>query len=97
MKNEEKEKTIAEIKEKLAKSQVTDEEIGSELQRSFMEYAMSVIVARALPDIKDGFKPVHRRMRSPYNQIRRFPRSRVWNSKSNPYCRLRSPDRKGSW
>ena len=62
MKNEEKEKTIAEIKEKLAKSQVTDEEIGSELQRSFMEYAMSVIVARALPDIKDGFKPVHRRI-----------------------------------
>ena len=62
MKNEEKEKTIAEIKEKLAKSQVTDEEIGTELQRSFMEYAMSVIVARALPDIKDGFKPVHRRI-----------------------------------
>ena len=62
MKNEEKEKTIAEIKDKLAKSQVTDEEIGSELQRSFMEYAMSVIVARALPDIKDGFKPVHRRI-----------------------------------
>ncbi|MBO7084890.1 DNA gyrase subunit A [bacterium] len=62
MKNEEKEKTIAEIKEKLAKSQVADEEIGTELQRSFMEYAMSVIVARALPDIKDGFKPVHRRI-----------------------------------
>ncbi|MBO6103696.1 DNA gyrase subunit A [bacterium] len=62
MKNEEKEKTIAEIKDKLSKSQVTDEEIGSELQRSFMEYAMSVIVARALPDIKDGFKPVHRRI-----------------------------------
>ena len=62
MKNEEKEKTITEIKEKLAKSQVADEEIGTELQRSFMEYAMSVIVARALPDIKDGFKPVHRRI-----------------------------------
>jgi DNA gyrase subunit A len=33
-----------------------------EMQRSFLDYAMSVIVARALPDVRDGLKPVHRRV-----------------------------------
>ncbi len=61
-KNEEKEKTVEEIKQKLALSKVTDREISSEIKQSFMEYAMSVIVARALPDVRDGFKPVHRRI-----------------------------------
>ncbi|MBN2025528.1 MAG: DNA gyrase subunit A [Actinobacteria bacterium] len=37
-------------------------EIDEEMQRSFMDYAMSVIVSRALPDIRDGLKPVHRRI-----------------------------------
>jgi len=37
-------------------------EITDEIQRSYLEYAMSVIVARALPDIRDGLKPVHRRI-----------------------------------
>src|SRR5579864_5769653 len=37
-------------------------EIQEEMERSFLEYAMSVIVARALPDAKDGLKPVHRRI-----------------------------------
>jgi len=37
-------------------------EITSELSKSYLDYAMSVIVARALPDIKDGLKPVHRRI-----------------------------------
>ena len=32
------------------------------MQRSFLDYAMSVIVARALPDVRDGLKPVHRRI-----------------------------------
>ncbi len=36
--------------------------IESEMQTSFMEYAMSVIIARALPDVRDGLKPVHRRV-----------------------------------
>lgn len=39
-----------------------DTEIGSEIKASFLDYAMSVIVARALPDARDGFKPVHRRI-----------------------------------
>ena len=37
-------------------------EIGSEIKNSFLDYAMSVIVSRALPDARDGFKPVHRRI-----------------------------------
>lgn len=37
-------------------------EITTEMQRSYLDYAMSVIVARALPDVRDGLKPVHRRI-----------------------------------
>ncbi|MGW0586612.1 DNA gyrase subunit A [Streptosporangium sp. NPDC002607] len=37
-------------------------DIQSEMQRSYMDYAMSVIVSRALPDVRDGMKPVHRRV-----------------------------------
>ena len=36
--------------------------ISDEMQRSFVDYAMSVIVSRALPDVRDGLKPVHRRI-----------------------------------
>ncbi|WP_433514140.1 DNA gyrase subunit A [Nonomuraea sp. CA-143628] len=37
-------------------------DIQTEMQRSYMDYAMSVIVSRALPDVRDGLKPVHRRV-----------------------------------
>ena len=37
-------------------------EIQEEMGRSFMDYAMSVIVSRALPDVRDGLKAVHRRI-----------------------------------
>lgn len=36
--------------------------LGKEMQTSFLEYSMSVIIARALPDVRDGLKPVHRRI-----------------------------------
>ena len=36
--------------------------IEEEMRKSYMEYAMSVIVGRALPDVRDGLKPVHRRV-----------------------------------
>ncbi len=36
--------------------------IDEEIQSSFIDYAMSVIVSRALPDVRDGLKPVHRRI-----------------------------------
>ncbi|RUM37714.1 MAG: hypothetical protein DSY70_09350, partial [Desulfobulbus sp.] len=35
--------------------------IEKELRKSYLDYAMSVIVGRALPDVRDGLKPVHRR------------------------------------
>lgn len=41
---------------------VISTEITSELSKSYVDYAMSVIVARALPDVRDGMKPVHRRI-----------------------------------
>ena len=37
-------------------------ELVSEMKKSYIEYAMSVIIGRALPDVRDGFKPVHRRI-----------------------------------
>ena len=36
--------------------------IIEEMERSYLDYAMSVIVSRALPDVRDGLKPVHRRI-----------------------------------
>lgn len=41
---------------------VTEMDIEKEVRRSFLEYSMSVIVSRALPDVRDGLKPVHRRI-----------------------------------
>ncbi|ACX62318.1 DNA gyrase subunit A [Paenibacillus sp. FSL H8-0457] len=43
-------------------SQIKDRDIGTEMRESFMDYAMSIIVSRALPDVRDGMKPVHRRI-----------------------------------
>ena len=37
-------------------------DIEEEVKRSYLDYAMSVIVGRALPDVRDGLKPVHRRI-----------------------------------
>ena len=41
---------------------ITESELVSEMQTSYIDYAMSVIVGRALPDVRDGLKPVHRRI-----------------------------------
>ncbi len=43
-------------------STIKPAELGQEMRTSFLEYSMSVIVARALPDVRDGLKPVHRRI-----------------------------------
>lgn len=43
-------------------SRIINHEIYDEMKKSYIEYAMSVIVARALPDVRDGLKPVHRRI-----------------------------------
>ncbi len=43
-------------------SSIQDIDIQTEMEQSFLDYAMSVITARALPDVRDGLKPVHRRI-----------------------------------
>ena len=48
-------------------------EFGHEMKQSFIEYSMSVITARALPDVKDGLKPVHRRILYAMNESGIFP------------------------
>lgn len=41
---------------------IVDVEISTEIRKAFLDYSMSVIVSRALPDVRDGLKPVHRRI-----------------------------------
>ena len=48
--------------------------IEEEMKRSYLDYAMSVIVGRALPDVRDGLKPVHRRVLHAMNEL-----SNDWN------------------
>ena len=44
--------------------------IEKEMKQSYLEYAMSVIIGRALPDVRDGLKPVHRRVLYAMQQLR---------------------------
>src|SRR5213075_638225 len=48
--------------EPLGAGRVETRELDQEVRTSFLDYAMSVIVSRALPDVRDGLKPVHRRV-----------------------------------
>jgi DNA gyrase subunit A len=48
---------------------INQSEIVTEMQKSYLDYSMSVIVARALPDVRDGLKPVHRRILYAMHQI----------------------------
>ena len=48
--------------QKTSYGKIKEVEIVKEVERSYLDYAMSVIVARALPDVRDGLKPVHRRI-----------------------------------
>ena len=47
---------------KLIQENIQDISISKEMETSFIDYAMSVIVSRAIPDARDGLKPVHRRI-----------------------------------
>ena len=47
--------------------------IREEMKRSYIDYAMSVIVGRALPDVRDGLKPVHRRILYAMNELGMYP------------------------
>ena len=46
----------------LGEDRTVNAEISTEMQKSYIDYAMSVIVSRALPSVEDGLKPVHRRI-----------------------------------
>ncbi len=65
--NKEKEikKKVDEIANKLEEVQIAEE-----METSYLDYSMSVIVSRALPDVRDGLKPVHRRILYAMNQIK---------------------------
>lgn len=54
-------------------SRVKDVNISQEMRTSFIDYAMSVIVSRALPDVRDGLKPVHRRILYAMNDLGMTP------------------------
>ncbi len=53
--------------------EIKDRDIGVEMRESFMDYAMSIIVSRALPDVRDGLKPVHRRILYAMNDLGMTP------------------------
>jgi DNA gyrase subunit A len=53
---------LSELVEPLGGGRIEPRELEAEMRSSFLDYAMSTIVARALPDVRDGLKPVHRRI-----------------------------------
>ena len=63
--------------------------IEEEMKSSYIDYSMSVIVARALPDVRDGFKPVHRRIL--------FGMMGLGNTHDKPYKKSCSYRRRSAW
>ena len=55
------------------RDKIVDIEIEDEMRKSYIDYAMSVIVGRALPDVRDGLKPVHRRILYAMNELSLVP------------------------
>ncbi|HJG84349.1 MAG TPA: DNA gyrase subunit A [Weissella thailandensis] len=55
--------------EEQTNSRIKPAKLGEQMRTSFLDYAMSVIVARALPDVRDGLKPVHRRILYGMNEL----------------------------
>ena len=55
-------KEINSLKDEKNKKGIIPIDIVSEMEESYISYAMSVITTRALPDVRDGLKPVHRRI-----------------------------------
>ena len=65
-----------EVKEQQTGGILEDVNIEEEMSRDYIDYSMSVIVGRALPDVRDGLKPVHRRCLFAMHEL-----NNVWNSK----------------
>ena len=53
----------------MAEDRIIKINIENEMKSSYIDYSMSVIVSRALPDVRDGFKPVHRRVLFGMNKL----------------------------
>ena len=68
-KKKEKKTTIQKPKPE-GSSRIIDKDIEEEMKNSYIDYAMSVIIGRALPDVRDGLKPVHRRILYAMNERR---------------------------
>lgn len=67
----------------LTSSEIISVNIEDELRQSYLDYAMSVIVGRALPDVRDGLKPVHRRVLFAMHEL-----SNVWNKPYKKSARI---------
>jgi len=76
-------------------SDVTAVAIEDEMRSSYLDYAMSVIVSRALPDVRDGLKPVHRRIlysmkENGFEYNRPYRKSaRITGRSTTPWCAWR--------
>ena len=60
------------LKELIAKEKIQPIEVVGELKKSFIAYAMAVNVSRAIPDVRDGLKPVHRRILFSMGELNNF-------------------------
>jgi len=69
LENQENEETIVPESEEERPANIREVDLTREMKTSFLSYAMSVIVARALPDVRDGMKPVHRRILYAMNDL----------------------------
>ena len=63
----------SEFKQKLEMTNIINVEVDQELKKSFIAYAMAVNVSRAIPDVRDGLKPVHRRILYAMNEMGLIP------------------------
>lgn len=63
------------MEEEIVEEKVHDVKLKEELSKRYLSYAMSTIVARSLPDVRDGLKPVHRRLMYAMRQLKLDPKS----------------------
>src|SRR3990167_11490577 len=71
---------MADEDKKIIHQNVQNTEITTEMKLAYLDYAMSVIVSRALPDLRDGLKPVHRRVLHAMNEMGLTPGARFRKS-----------------
>ncbi len=64
-----KDEKVLTIQDKLRKTKIVEKDIVQEMSKSFVAYAMAVNVSRAIPDVRDGLKPVHRRILFSMNDL----------------------------